>query len=84
PYAVVEALSAGVPVIASDRGGLPELAAPTGVEPAEDLVAWTCAVAGAWDDPADRLIRGEAALALARERCHPDVYYERLMRIYED
>jgi glycosyltransferase involved in cell wall biosynthesis len=83
PYAVVEALAAGVPVIASDRGGLPELAAASGVEPAEDLAAWTLAVQRAWSDPADRLARGEAALALARERCHPDVYYERLMRIYQ-
>jgi len=82
PYAVVEALAAGVPVIASDRGGLPELAAATGVEPAEDLRAWTRAVSQLWSDPGDRLARGEGALALARERCHPDVYYERLMRVY--
>jgi glycosyltransferase involved in cell wall biosynthesis len=82
PYAVVEALAAGVPVIASDRGGLPELAAASGVEPAEDLGAWTRAVAQVWNDPADRLRRGEAALALARERCHPDGYHERLMRVY--
>jgi glycosyltransferase involved in cell wall biosynthesis len=82
PYAVVEALAAGVPVIASERGGLPELAGATGTEPAEDLGAWTRAVARAWNDPAERLERGEAALARARERCHPDVYYERLMRLY--
>jgi glycosyltransferase involved in cell wall biosynthesis len=83
PYAVVEALAAGVPVIASDRGGLPELAAASGVEPAEDLRAWTRAVTRVWEDREDRLARGEAALELARERCHPDVYYERLMRVYQ-
>jgi glycosyltransferase involved in cell wall biosynthesis len=82
PYAVVEALAAGVPVIASDRGGLPELAGVAGTEPADDLDAWTRAVARAWQDPAERLARGEAALARARERCHPDVFYQRLMRIY--
>ena len=82
PYAVVEALAAGVPVIASDRGGLPELAGTGGVEPADDLRAWTRAVARAWNDPADRLGRGEAALARARGRCHPDVYYQGLMRVY--
>ena len=80
PYAVVEALAAGVPVIASDRGGLPELA--DAVEGADDLGAWTRAVAGAWNDPAGRLERGEAALARARRRCSPDVYYEGLMRAY--
>jgi glycosyltransferase involved in cell wall biosynthesis len=84
PYAVVEALAAGVPVIASDRGGLPELAGATGVEPAGDLGAWTRAVARAWSDPAHRVARGEEALALARERCHPDVYYDGLVRVYED
>jgi glycosyltransferase involved in cell wall biosynthesis len=82
PYAVVEALAAGVPVIASDRGGLPELAGPGGVVAAGDVAAWTSAVAAAWSHPADRLQRGQAALAHARERCHPDVYYRSLMNIY--
>jgi glycosyltransferase involved in cell wall biosynthesis len=82
PYAVVESLAAGVPVLASDRGGLPELAGPEGTQPAEDLEAWTGAVGRAWRDPADRLARGEAALARARERCHPDVFYAGLMRAY--
>lgn len=81
PYAVVEALAAGVPVIASDRGGLPELAAPS-VVAANDVDAWTAAVAAAWSDPAGRRERGEAALERARARYHPDVYYDRLMRIY--
>ncbi|HEY5317645.1 MAG TPA: glycosyltransferase family 4 protein [Solirubrobacteraceae bacterium] len=82
PYAVVEALAAGVPVIASDRGGLPELAGAAGTQRAEDVAAWTHAVARAWSDPADRVARGEEALARARERCHPDVYYEGLMAVY--
>jgi len=82
PYAVVEALAAGVPVLASDRGGLPELAGADGTEPADDLEAWKRAVARAWKDPAGRMSRGEAALARARARCHPDVFYARLMRIY--
>jgi glycosyltransferase involved in cell wall biosynthesis len=82
PYAVVEALAAGVPVIASDRGGLPELAGATGTVSADDLAAWTRAVTQAWSDPRDRFERGEAALRRARERCHPDVYYEGLMRVY--
>jgi glycosyltransferase involved in cell wall biosynthesis len=80
PYAVVEALAAGVPVIASDRGGLPELAGT--VEAAQDVGAWTHAVARAWREPAERLERGETALARAWERFSPDRYYEALMAIY--
>jgi glycosyltransferase involved in cell wall biosynthesis len=80
PYAVVEALAAGVPVIASDRGGLPELAGT--VEAAQDVGAWTDAVARAWREPAERLERGETALARAWERFSPDRYYEALMAIY--
>jgi len=82
PYAVVEALAAGVPVLASNRGGLPELAGAAGTLPADDVAAWTRAVARAWSDPARRLARGEAALAHARERYHPDVYYKGLMGVY--
>ena len=82
PYAVVEALAAGVPVIASDRGGLPELAGAPGTVPADDLAEWTRAVERVWSHPSGRLERGEAALARARERCHPDVYYAGLMRVY--
>jgi glycosyltransferase involved in cell wall biosynthesis len=82
PYAVVEALAAGVPVIASDRGGLPELAGPGATVPVDDLDAWTRAVARLWEHPVDRHARGEAALARARERCHPNVFYAGLMRVY--
>jgi glycosyltransferase involved in cell wall biosynthesis len=82
PFAVVEALAAGVPVIASDRGGLPELAGAGATVPVDDLDAWTREAALVWRDADGRRLRGEAALARARERCHPDVYYEGLMRIY--
>jgi len=82
PFAVVEALAAGVPVFASDRGGLPELAGADGTVPVDDLAAWTRAIARTWQDPRDRRTRGEAALARARERCHPDAYYPGLMRAY--
>jgi len=82
PFAVIEALAAGVPVIASDRGGLPELAGADSALPVDDLGAWARAVAAAWGDPHDRHARGEAALARARQRCHPDAYYAGLMRVY--
>src|SRR5437763_1150162 len=40
PYSVLDGLSTGVPVLASDRGGLPELVGADSTLPAEDPDAW--------------------------------------------
>jgi glycosyltransferase involved in cell wall biosynthesis len=88
PYAVLDSLAAGVPVLVGDRGGLPELVGSRGeagaglVLPPEDGAAWTTALADLWRDPDARQARGEAALALAAERFHADGYHEALMRVY--
>ena len=52
PMAVLEAADAGVPVIVSDRGGLPELARRVGgvVVPAGDDAALARAITAAWHD----------------------------------
>jgi glycosyltransferase involved in cell wall biosynthesis len=79
PYAVLDAMAAGVPTLVSDLGGLPELV------DAEDVVApgrWSEALAALWRDPNLRHARGERALARARARHNGDTYYEALMRIY--
>lgn len=82
PYAALDAIAAGVPVLASDRGGLPELVGDGATLPAQEPSAWTAALARLWRDPADRLACGEAGLARARERHNEDRYYERLMEVY--
>jgi glycosyltransferase involved in cell wall biosynthesis len=82
PYAVVEALAAGLPVIASDRGGLPELVGAEATVPVDDLEGLTRRIAEMWNDPDARHRCGQAALARARERCHPDSFYARLMCVY--
>lgn len=82
PMSVVEAIADGVPVLGSDRGGLPELVGPAGVVPARDAGAWTAALRELWADPALRATRGAQALARARAEHAPEVYYERLLAVY--
>jgi glycosyltransferase involved in cell wall biosynthesis len=81
PYAALDGLAAGVPVLGSDRGGLPELVGSA--LPADDVGAWTRALAELWGDPERRRRRGEAALADARERFGEERYHERLLGLYE-
>ncbi len=82
PYSVLEALAAGVPVLASDRGGLPELVGDDATLPATDHAAWSDALSELWQNPGLRAARGAAALARARERFGEDRFYDRLMQLY--
>ncbi|MEO6859499.1 MAG: glycosyltransferase family 4 protein [Solirubrobacteraceae bacterium] len=83
PYTALEALADGVPVLAADRGGLPELAGLEATLPAEDPQAWAQALRRLWDDPVGRQQAGEAGLVRARVEFSEVPYYERLMAIYE-
>lgn len=83
PYSVLEALAAGVPVLASDRGGLPEVVGETGTVRADDLGAWEAALSELWTNPDLRTDRGAEAIARARQRHGEQRYYERLTRLYD-
>ncbi len=83
PYAALDALAAGVPVLASDRGGLPELVGREQALPATEIGAWTEALGSLWRDPQQRRELGAAALDEARTRFSEDEYYERLITIYQ-
>ncbi len=82
PYAALDALAAGVPVLASDRGGLPELIRPVAALPAGDVACWSKALAELWRNPAAREEAGRLALERAGQRFSEDRYYERLMTVY--
>jgi glycosyltransferase involved in cell wall biosynthesis len=84
PYSVLEALAAGVPVLASDRGGLPELVGEESTLPATDGAAWGARLSELWRDPRLRAERGAQALARARERFGEERYYNRLMGLYDE
>jgi glycosyltransferase involved in cell wall biosynthesis len=82
PYAVLDALAAGIPVLASDLGGLPELVGADAALDARDTGAWTGALRALWEGPQRRAELGEAALGRARERFGEDRYHERLIEVY--
>lgn len=82
PYSVLDALAAGVPVLASDRGGLPELVGDGAALPADDEGPWCAALERLWRDPDERQRVGERALERARSSSGEERYYEELTAIY--
>jgi glycosyltransferase involved in cell wall biosynthesis len=82
PYAVLDALASGVPVLASDLGGLRELAGAHAALGDRDRHAWAAALRELWSDPALRQNRGAEALARARERFGEQRYLDQLLEVY--
>ena len=82
PYAALDALADGLPVLASDYGALPELVGTHAVLPARDVGRWSEALSELWRDPAARGTQGARALERARSRFSEDRYYESLLSIY--
>jgi glycosyltransferase involved in cell wall biosynthesis len=81
-YSLLDAMAAGVPVLVSDAGALPELAgAGAGLGP-RDVQAWAAALAELWSNPGLRREQGRRALARARDQFGEQRYLERLLAIY--
>jgi glycosyltransferase involved in cell wall biosynthesis len=79
PLAALEAMAAGLPVVASHAGGLAELVPAAGLHPAGDVAAIAGRIRALWRDAA----AGEAALAVARERAAPHVVAAALRAVYD-
>jgi glycosyltransferase involved in cell wall biosynthesis len=83
PYAVLEAMAGGVPVLVSQLGGLPELAGEDASLPPRDAPAWARSLAALWSEPEERRRQGDAARARARARAAPAQAHAALMGVYE-
>jgi glycosyltransferase involved in cell wall biosynthesis len=79
PLAALEAMAAGLPVVAARAGGLAELVPDAGLHPPGDVHAIAERIRALWRDAA----AGDAALAVARERTAPAVVGAALRRVYE-
>jgi glycosyltransferase involved in cell wall biosynthesis len=81
-YGALEAMAAGVPVVAARAGGLPELVGDEACVPRGDARALAERMRALVADPVARQAAGEAALARART-FGEDRYRKRLLELYE-
>jgi glycosyltransferase involved in cell wall biosynthesis len=82
PFAALEAMAAGVPVVASDAGSLPEVVGPERCVPKKDAAALAARMRALHDDPAARKREGDALIARARERFGEERYVRALLAVY--
>jgi glycosyltransferase involved in cell wall biosynthesis len=83
PYSVLEAMGAGVPVVATRSGGVPELIGPERCVPRGDPDALAGRMRALWLDPGLRRTEGEALLERARGSHSEERYIAGLLEIYD-
>jgi glycosyltransferase involved in cell wall biosynthesis len=81
-YVALDALAAGVPVLAGDAGGLPEVVGADNTLALDDAAGWASRLRALIEDANERARCGEAGLARVRELFGEDRHYEALLRIY--
>jgi glycosyltransferase involved in cell wall biosynthesis len=82
PFAALEAMAAGLPVVASDSGSLPEIVGEERCVPRGDAHALAAAMRALWDDPARRRREGDALIERVRERFAERRYVDDLLALY--
>ncbi|MEA2444465.1 MAG: hypothetical protein QOJ12_1757, partial [Thermoleophilales bacterium] len=83
PFAALEAMAAGVPVVASDAGSLPEVVGMDKCVPKKDATALAKRMRALLDDPASRRTEGDAGIARVRERFGEQRYLRELLALYD-
>jgi glycosyltransferase involved in cell wall biosynthesis len=83
PFSVLEAMGAGVPVVATRTGGVPELIGRNRCVPMGDAPALAERMRALWEQPGLRRDQGEALLARTRERHSEERYVRELLELYE-
>jgi glycosyltransferase involved in cell wall biosynthesis len=78
----LEAMGAGVPVIATRAGALPELVGEERCVPRGDADALAGRLADLWADPERRRSEGDALIAIARERYTEGRFTRELLELY--
>jgi glycosyltransferase involved in cell wall biosynthesis len=82
PYSALEAMAAGVPVIASSLGGLPELVGAERCIPPNDPHALAARMRNLWREAERRRSEGDALIERARGRHSEERYVAQLLEIY--
>jgi glycosyltransferase involved in cell wall biosynthesis len=82
PYAALEAMAQGVPVVATAMGGLPELLGEGRCVPAGLPGEFADRLAALWADKAALAAEGDALLVRARERHSRDRHLRGLLDLY--
>jgi glycosyltransferase involved in cell wall biosynthesis len=81
-FAALEAMAAGVPVVATNAGALPEILGDDACVPRGDALALAARMQELWADPARRVDDGEAGIERARERFSEERYVRALLALY--
>lgn len=86
PMVLLEAMAAGVPVIASAVGGVPDVVSDREavLVPPEDPSVLAAAIASAMDDPPRRRALASAALRRVRSEFAPEPWAESYERVYRE
>jgi glycosyltransferase involved in cell wall biosynthesis len=82
PYAALEAMASGLPVLASRLGGLPELIGEERCLPPNDEAALAARMRELWEAPERRRAEGEALLARARGGHSRERFVSDLLDLY--